>query len=206
MRSADVKFQIFNNMKLFKNFFAFAAALLIIACAASCNSKKTDNTAEAENLCPSLSVDSLLADADDLLGDTVIVVGDCSHLCKHGGKKAFLVGADSLAMLRCEATAAMGGAFSPDCVGKTLSVKGVVCENRIGEAEVKEMEAQHAKTEGAADHNCSTEAKANGQDSICEFNARMADFRARISDRLAKEGKDYLSFYYLEAVSYDINQ
>ena len=144
------------------------------------------------------------AEAPQLLGDTIEVEGLCSHLCKHGGTKAFLVGADSTIVLRCQATAEMGGAFAPDCIGDTLIVKGIVRENRIGEAEVAAMEARQAAADSAqqAHEACATEKRAQGQDSIDTFAARMADYRARIADRQAAEGKDYLSFYYIEALSY----
>ena len=151
-----------------------------------------------------LSVDSVMAEASQLVGDTIGVEGLCSHLCKHGGTKAFLVGADTTEVLRCQATAEMGGAFAPDCIGDTLVVKGVVRENRIGEAEVAAMEARQAAADSAqqAHEACATEKRAQGQDSIDTFAARMADYRARIADRQAAEGKDYLSFYYIEALSY----
>lgn len=190
-------------MKLFKTALAALAAIAMIS-ASSCKSNSSDATAVEADKYISLSVDSLMSAPQTYLGDTIIVDGSCSHLCKHGGTKAFLVSADGETLLRCEATSSMGGAFSPDCIGKTLSIKGVVCENRITENDIKEMEEQHAKTEGKADHACATDAKAQGQDSISEFDARMADYRARINERLEKEGKDYLSFYYLESISYDV--
>ena len=34
--------------------------------------------------------------------------------------------------------------------------------------------------------------------------ARIADFRAKIAERKAATGIDYLSFYYMEASSYEI--
>lgn len=34
--------------------------------------------------------------------------------------------------------------------------------------------------------------------------ARIADFRAKIAERKTATGKDYLSFYYMEASSYEI--
>ena len=33
---------------------------------------------------------------------------------------------------------------------------------------------------------------------------RIADFRAKIAERKTAAGKDYLSFYYMEASSYEI--
>lgn len=172
------------------------SALMLV----SCGKKETS----AESVAPAISVDSLLNNASALVGDTVDIEGLCTHLCKHGGRKAFLIGADSTQVLRCEATAEMGGAFSPDCVGQTLTVRGIVRENRIGENEVAQMEASRAAADSTAKAhgNCDTEKKEQGQDSIDSFEARMADYRARIAARNETEGKDYLSFYYIEALEY----
>lgn len=187
-------------MKLKVALMTVIAALAI--CVASCGKKDAEACDKA-----AFSVDSLMAQAPGLVGDTIEVEGLCSHLCKHGGRKAFLVGADSALVLRCEATAEMGGAFAPDCIGKVLTVKGIVCENRIGEAEVAAMEARQAAADSAARAHqaCETEKKAQGQDSIDTFEARMADYRAKIAARAEAEGKDYLSFYYIQALSYTVD-
>lgn len=193
-------------MKYFTSIIILTAVIFTALFSTSCNSNKTEEASASDYTANILSVDSLMANAETYVGDTIIVEGICSHLCKHGGRKAFIMSNDSSQVLRCEATSAIGGAFSPECVGHKLSVVGVVCENRIGEPEILEMEAQHSQTAGASDHSCATEAKAQGQDSISEFDARMADYRSRISKRLADEGKDYLSFYYIEATSYGIEE
>ena len=173
----------------------------------SCTQTKTE-TEECCDQCKALSVDSVFANAQALVGDTITVEGVCSHLCSHGGRKAFLMGADSALILRCEATAEMGGAFPLESVGKTLKVTGIVRESRIGEEEVKAMEERYAEASKAEQSHeaCDTEKKAQGQDGIDTFEARMADYRAKIAERTEKEGIPYLSFYYLEALSYEIEQ
>ncbi len=183
------------------NFFLILGAVTaLILNLSSCKSNAADNV--AANDIDTLTVDNFFAEADTIVGDTAVVEGLCTHLCSHGGKKAFIEGADTTLVLRCEATAEAGGAFSPDCVGKTLVVKGVVAENRIDEAAIVEMEQKYAENNNG--HNCATDAKAQGQDSIDGFAARMADYRRRITENIEKSGKAYISFYYLEAVSYDI--
>lgn len=180
-------------MKL-RTIFCFIIALA----AMSCTQKK-----EVAEPAP-LTVDSLMTEAGAFLGDTVTVEGTCSHLCKHGGRKAFLVGADSTTVLRCEATPEMGGAFAPDCAGRTMTVRGIVRENRIDEEAVARMEAQYLAADTAARQHeaCDTEKKAQGQAELSTFEARMADYRAKIAARAEAEAKPYLSFYYLEALSY----
>ena len=85
-----------------------------------------------------MEVDNLLADAEKLTGGKVTVEGVCTHICRHGGRKIFLMGTDDTQVIRIEA----------------------------GE--------------------------------------RIADFRARIADRKAKEGKEYLSFYHVDGGSYEV--
>ncbi len=190
------------KIKYFLPVIAVCAAVGLI----SCGSKTGEANVEQATEVSAMSVDSLMTDPQAFVGDTVTIEGLCSHLCKHGGRKAFIISNDSTQMLRCEATSAIGGAFSPDCVGKRLTVLGVVCEDRLSEDDIIGMEQKHAATEGASDHACSTEAKANGQDSISAFDARMADYRARIAKRAQEEGKNYLSFYYLDAIGYGVEQ
>lgn len=193
-------------MKISRLFSILAVALCVAAGIVSCKSKSTEGSGSDQACVSILTVETFIAEADSLVGDTVTVEGICSHLCKHGGRKAFLMSNDSTELIRCEATGEIGGAFSPDCPGKKLTVLGIVCEERLSEDDIRAMEEKHAATEGESDHACATEAKANGQDSISEFDARMADYRARINARAEKEGKDYLSFYYLRAIAYGVEQ
>lgn len=51
---------------------------------------------------------------------------------------------------------------------------------------------------------CETERKAQGQGEIETFEAQMADYRTRIAARAEKEGKPYLSSYYIVASAYEI--
>ena len=188
-------------MKIKSIFIALAAAAAFAF--ASCGTKEADKAAEPS----AISVDSVFAGGDKLLGDTVEVKGYCSHLCAHGGTKAFLVGADSALVLRCQATAEMGGAFAPDTKGRDLTVRGIVRETRIGEEEVVAMEARQAASDSAAQAHqaCDTEKKAQGQEGIDTFADRMADYRAKIAARQEAEGKAYLSFYYIEALGYTVD-
>ena len=178
------------------------ACLFAAVAFVACGNKEAATSSEPE----ALSVDSVFANAQNLLGDTVEIKGLCSHLCSHGGTKAFLVGADSTQVLRCQATAEMGGAFAPDCTGKELIVKGIVRESRIGEEEVAQMEARMAAADSSAQAHeaCDTEKKAAGQANLNPFAERMADYRAKIAARTEAEGIPCLSFYYIEALGYTI--
>lgn len=189
----------------------FIAGLTLAALATTgCNNKpaETENAAAETSQSSALEVDRLLADADSLAGKEVVVEGVCTHTCKHGAKKIFLMGSDDTQVIRIEAGEL--GAFSQDCVNNIVTVKGILMEQRIDEAYLQEWETL-AKTQTADLHGekgeggCDTEKIARGEtgNSIDE---RIADFRKRIEAEQEKTGKNYLSFYYIEAISYEIGQ
>ena len=195
---------------------AVAASAILYSCGNS-SSNSAQETAEDTS---AMTVDQVLSDAQQLVGDTITVEGVCSHLCKHGGRKAFVLGSADSLLLRCEAYPVMGTPFSKDAIHKPIAVKGILKEERVDENTVAEMEHQYAMLNSqndAADQfnettekateptgGCDTERAARGQQKLNSFADRIADYRARIAARNEKEGKAYLSFYYLEAISYEI--
>ena len=180
--------------------------MVMISCGGASKGAAEDSTVEA------LHVDQVLANPDSYLGDTIVIEGVCSHLCAHGGRKAFIAGSADSIMLRCEAFPLMGEAFPKSVVRRPLQVKGILREERVDEAAIQEMirkneEAQAAaaaNTELIRDSGCATERTAKGQRNLTTFEDRINDFRAKIAARQEKEGKDYLSYYYLDAISYDV--
>ncbi len=203
-------------MKMLKlSLMLFAALVLMTACGSN---NKNNETQVSENV---ITVDEVLASPDEYVDKIVSMEGICSHLCKHGGRKAFIVGATANNMIRCEATQEMGGAFPPETIHKPLLVTGILRESRIGEDDIREMERQQAERIARAQEQgiedaatavdeadtaagCETEKAARGQADIKSFNARMADYRARIAQRDSIESKPYLSFYYLETTAYEV--
>lgn len=191
-----------------------------IACMAvfTACSGKSDKAAAGEEEAGNdvLTVDQVLADPDKYVGDTITVEGVCSHLCAHGAMKAFLQGSADTLMLRAEANPHIGEPFPVALVHRNVAIKGILAEQRIDSAAVAGMETQHkaavAEAEAAKEPvekrhetgSCATERAAQGQSKITDFDARMEDYRQKIAARAAKEGKNYLSFYYLEALSYEV--
>lgn len=190
--------------------------MIMISCGGS---SKSDAGASADN---AVSVDEVFANADNMLGDTIVVEGVCSHLCAHGGKKAFITGVADSIMLRCEAFPLMGEPFPKSVVRRQLQVKGILREERVDEDAIQEMIRRNEEalaaaakaaengdiaadsTETKTESGCATERTAKGQRNIVTFEDRINDFRAKIAARQEKEGKPYLSYYYLEAISYDV--
>ena len=84
-----------------KSIFILAAVALLAM--VSCNNKAKENQNQESAATVALSVDDILAKGDSLVGKTVTVEGVCTHICKHGGKKLFMMGTDDTKMLRAEA-------------------------------------------------------------------------------------------------------
>lgn len=184
----------------------------------SCGSKTTENNQSTEvSVRTTISVDEILTNPADYVDKTVTVEGVCSHLCKHGGRKAFLAGSANNFLIRCEAFPVMGTPFPASTIHHPMTVTGVLREERVDEAAVQEMERIYAEAQFQAQQDsndvasqseigasCDTEQAARGQQGLADFNARMADYRARIARREAAEGIPYLSFYYIEAADYNL--
>lgn len=185
---------------------------LVAACGAllltGCRGNAAKNAAATELAASDvLEIDDLLRGADTLVGRTVTIEGVCTHTCRHGARKIFLMGSDDRQMIRVESGAL--GSFDPQCVNRVVRVTGRVDEERIDESYLAKWEAQvqaqTAEKHGTTEAGCSTEMAAR-QETGRSVEERIADFRTRIAARKAAEGRDYLSFYYVTAQSYEIQQ
>lgn len=102
------------------------------------------------------SIDEVYAQADSLLGDTICFQGICSHLCKHGGRKAFLMGSDESRILRVEG--AKMGNFAPECINNIVRVRGIL--HAVEVVPAGEEELGDGLKHGEDDNGCETEKKA----------------------------------------------
>ena len=190
---------------------ALAVALACGACASvSCggNASTKAKTRQTEAARPAaLEIDELLASADSLAGKTVTIEGVCTHTCRHGARKIFLMGSDDTQTVRVESGEL--GSFDPQCVNRIVRVTGTLDEQRVDEAYLaaweEQTKAQTGERHGTTEAGCDAE-KAARQETGATVAERSADFRAKIAARKAAEGKDYLSFYYVTATSYEIEQ
>lgn len=180
------------------------AASLAAACGSDSRNRTAGNVAAAAEEY-AMEVDGLLAAAEELTGCEVVFDGVCTHACKHGATKIFLMGSDDTQIIRVEAAAL--GAFDTKCVNSVVRVSGTLREQRIDEGYLQQWEARLAadtgKRHGTGEAGCDTEKKARRETAATPA-GRIADFRAKIAERQAACGKAYLSFYYVEASAYEI--
>lgn len=180
-----------------------AACLVMVSCGGN---KKQQN---AEETVAALSIDDVLAKAPELIDQSVVIEGVCTHTCSHGAKKMFLVGSDDTKTIRIEAGEL--GAFDTKVVNNIVTVKGIIKEERIDEAYLQDWETRlknqteekHGNEEGEG--GCDTEKNARGE-TANTTEGRIADFRAKIAAEKEATGKEYLSFYHVVAESYEINE
>ena len=179
------------NLKIgtMKHILLFIMLTTITACLlTSCKSKTTQSATSQSQMSQSqiLEVDDILARADSLPGKTFTTEALCTHICAHGGGKIFLMGSDDTKTIRVEAGTKIGS-FKPETVNNLVQVK-----------------AQTAEKHGTTEQGCASEQKARGEAPANSIEERITNFRQRIADRQAKEGKNYLSFYYIEGDTYEI--
>lgn len=194
-----------------KNSFITAAGLLMLMtlAVASCgNNKKNEEKTVSEASAAVLQVDDILAEAQAYAGKRVTFEGVCTHTCKHGGKKMFMMGSDDTRTIRVDAGKEIGS-FPSEVVNSLVEVTGTLVEERIDEPAIRLMEEQYrSRTAGLHGDDeaagCATEKNAHGQKELDTFEQRMQDYRERIALRKEKEGKEYLSFYAVKGESYKL--
>ncbi|MEE4271863.1 MAG: hypothetical protein V2I67_09315 [Thermoanaerobaculales bacterium] len=127
----------------------------------------------------------------------VTVTGTVDHVCKHGGKRLFIMGEDPEMRFKVTAGEAIG-AFERELEGSDITVTGIVEEQIIDEAYIDSLEAE-APAEDAE------EAHAEGADAEAEeHHAGEGDQAAHLRQMLADNGSDSMSFYSLDCSSFEI--
>ncbi|MGL4520261.1 MAG: hypothetical protein ACRCUJ_11435 [Phocaeicola sp.] len=186
-------------------------ALLLVAAGFHTYANTTVSSFEAAsttmyaNQHPIYQIDDVLENAASLVGKEIELEGVCTHICRHGGRKIFLMGSDDKQTIRIE----LGRLerFEQKNVKSLVEVTGTVVESRIDEAYLQAWEererAQKAEKHGESEAGCSTEMKARGE-SGNSVEDRIAQFRQRIKAEEEKTGNPYLSFYHIKATSYQI--
>ncbi len=172
----------------------------------SCTGNKKTTNANQKKQTP-ITVDEIMANAEHNIDNVVVVEGICTHVCSHGGKKLFLMGDDDSNTIRVESNDVLG-AFKSECINSIIQVKGLLKEERIDEAYLVKWESElaqgTAEAHGEDGEGCETEQKAQGQENVTSEAGRIKDFREKIAERNEAEGKNYLSFYFIEAEEYTI--
>lgn len=173
-----------------------ALALLLAGCGS--DNGETDETAQAPM---PVTIVEFNANAADFVDKTVVISGTVDHVCKHGGKRMFIMGDDPSDRVKIESgdkiaafdVALEGSAVRVVAVGRVETIDAAYldtweAEARAGgEADESQNEAdEHAETGEGEDHH------ANELRQI-----------AHMREQLAESGEDQLTFYHLECQSFE---
>ncbi len=196
---------------------------LIIICVylfAACHGGGDRDQTPAVDTTEMLTVDRLLANPEEYVGKRVTVIGDVDHFGIYEGRRMFMRCDDNDSLhLRCDATAAIGGNFNQDIVGRRIIIKGLLQERRIDEAYIdrltqsfmahhEQLDQKQAETQASLpDYLVETATdktvyggltKTRNPDSM--FAQTIEEYRRQIAARRALDGKDYISAYYVDVI------
>jgi hypothetical protein len=175
----------------------FPLMLVIFFTIAACNQGTKETAETTKNDTIRLAVLTFEKQADSCIDKPVIIEGTVLHLCKHGGKRMFLVdGTDSI---RVEVTTGPNIVkFDEALVGSRVRVFGTLKEERIDSKYLNEWEAEVKKPEANHDVGVHTGAKGHEDQGAKEKLEQIDAMRADLKN----SGKDHLSFYSIEATKF----
>ena len=186
-----------------KKYLIFISIVLIFfAC-------KTEPKPASNTIAGIVTVSELLTKPDSFVNKNMQVKGTITHVCKHGGKKMFLMGLTEDQTLRVDAGKEMSQ-FDASRIGNDAVVTGVFVEQKVDEAFLSnwetEVKDEIIKSGKEIKATASTEEKAvyekigrheeEGNSTLDEING--------IRQQIKTNGKGYISWYSFEAKSYTI--
>lgn len=175
--------------KMIRNFLAFGALAVILT---SCGGNASTNVSEEQVLTediqtevPMLAIGEFDVKAGEFIDREVMVEGIVDHVCKHGGKKLFLVSEEGNLHVNGEER------FDESLAGSEVVVKGIVREFRVDEAYCLKME----------EDNIQSHKKGETDEDLYEMKmAQIKEYR----DSMLTAGVDHLSFYSMDYVSLEV--
>ncbi len=137
--------------------------------------------------------------ASKYIGRTVEVTGIVDHICKHGGKKMFLVDEKSKGKIKVTLGDDMA-ALTQELVGETVKVTGVVEVMEVDEEYLNKMEnnaKNNVKQKGDGLH------LENGENKDHE-EGNQSEKIENLRKMLKESGEDHLSFFSIKALDYEV--
>ena len=178
---------------MIKRFLLIAGVALFLG---SCSGEATTNDTENANDTiaeetgsdiPVLVLGEIEEKAGEFIDQEVQVVGIVDHICKHGGKKIFLVSDDADVHINGEER------FDEELTGSEITVTGIVREFRVDEGYCLQQE----------EDNIQSHKKGDTDEDLFEMKKEQIQF---YRDSMASAGVDHLSFYSIDYVSHTVNE
>jgi hypothetical protein len=163
-----------------KLFLSMWVAVLFISC-------NPDQSKEKTTEAPVIALADFNTKAGEWVGKEVIVEGIVDHVCKHGGKKLFLVDDQGDVHVDGEKR------FDDALMGNQIVVKGIVKEFRVDEAYCLQQEQDFIQK-----HK-------EGVDPDSVYTQKMEGITF-YRDSMKTTGKDHLSFYSIDYISHEVKK
>jgi hypothetical protein len=170
--------------------------------------------------------------AGEYVGKEIQIAGLVNHTCKHGGKKMFLIDETTEQTVKIEAGENISS-FDAELEGSVVLVNGIVTELIVDETYLAEWEKElqeementeeegehtHGDGEGMHTHGEGEETHSHGEGEEghehvsseygekAETGDHMGGFEKieKLRKQIAESGKDHLSFYSVECISYTV--
>lgn len=171
--------------------------IVVLFAMVACNMGTKETASTPKNDTTRLAVLTFEKQADSCIDKPVIIEGTILHICKHGGKRMFLVdGTDSV---RVEVTTGPNiTKFDDVLLGSRVRIFGTLKEERIDAKYLNEWEAEVKKPDPSHSVGVHTGAKGHedntAQDKLDQISALRED--------LKNSGKDHLSNFSIEAAKF----
>jgi hypothetical protein len=172
-----------------KMYIIVLAALLLMAC----------SNEPAQKLDAELTVAEITMSTGDYVDQTVSLTGTVNHVCKHGGKRLFLMSLATNDRFKVEAGEV--GSFDATLEGSEIKVVGVVKELKVDKAYLDNWEKEVCAAEAENEAQKYADNESHAQNEHAE-NPTLQNIN-NLRSALAESEGEHLSFYHLEAISFE---
>jgi RecJ-like exonuclease len=168
--------------------------LMMVAFVFACGTWEKPETTEAVEV----GVKTLADQAEEYVGKTVELTGTVVHVCRHGGKRLFMIGDEPQPRFKVTAGPEVGS-FDLELEGSKVKVTGVVNVDRVDEAFLDRREAElETGTKEEVEHQAHREEV--GEAEMSEAEETKEQLKA-MRKQLEESCEEQLSFYSVEANS-----
>ena len=178
------------------------ATVLIAACGKTDNNKhETTDETQLKSQVVEINLAEFKTKAPELVGKEIAFTGLVDHTCKHSGKRMFLVDKNSDATLKVEAGKNFSR-FDEKLTGNMVKVIGLVKEKKVDMDYLNKWE-KDILNKIESNKNLHLGTHENGEKQEDEAQETLNKIK-ELKKKLQNSGKEYLSFYSVECVSYKV--
>lgn len=177
--------------------------VLIVSLFVACSTQeKKAEAAPVKAEVVKLTVDDFYGKAPELANKEVQITGTIVHVCKHGGKRAHIIGTDPEVKVKLQCTEEVAK-FEREAEGNDVLATGTVDALIIDEAYLNNWE-EEIKKSGESNKNLHDGHKKDheGMTEQEENLAKIASYRKELKE----SGKEKLEYYSVKLKSYEIKK